>query len=575
MTDLSAIRELPARLAHSTSSYAPFNSLVPSSTPLLPSTTLFSSSHLLSSSPSQLEGHLHERSPFLKSWCLKNVVVSQSSLLTLLTALYPPILPYRPMVAQYARRSRLQRIPPPLFYLIAQYLPLPEKLLHLTHVCHSFFRLTPSSFVYDTVAWTAKLLEHVSSSPPPPLLSLLSHVPFALFVESSDVSPLLYRFLDPPNGVCPFLHLRAVTIAPSESTSGSSTPPDPSVLAGLRLCPHLTALDLSLARFHCEDDSPNVSWLSHLRSLHSFRLTGNFGSDQLLTLLALPLTCLDLDSCYLWFTDPPIAPLPSLSRLRTLRLPSLYYHDYAQYLAGEEWAAALLSSLASTQDGTGTEVERLSNPTSNSYYSARILPNILPLHRLHTLQLSVFLQTAGDEEDVCAFVASLISTPLPLRHLRLVGGVLNCVPVRVVSALPILVSAYARQLVSLELIVHPHCYTISDCARPAKIAAEAMTAALLSCRSLRRLLIDGRYLSTTVPAPSTAALTYLESLELYLVEMTHCEDTLAVVLDAAPHLRELTLYTPGHHNVVFSIGAGTEYGRCIISQSAAGGGGTC
>ena len=87
MTNLSSIQEQPAHLPHSSStissSYAPLNGLVPSSSrPSSSSATLLSSSsHLLSSSPSQLEGYLHKRSSFLKSWSLKYVVVSHSSLL--------------------------------------------------------------------------------------------------------------------------------------------------------------------------------------------------------------------------------------------------------------------------------------------------------------------------------------------------------------------------------------------------------------------------------------------------------------------------------------------------------------
>ena len=76
-------------------------------------------------------------------------------------------------------------LPSALFSLPKQFLPLPDKLLHLTLVCHSFPALAPPSFACDTLAWTSTLMAQVSRSLPPPLLSLLSLVPFALFADDS------------------------------------------------------------------------------------------------------------------------------------------------------------------------------------------------------------------------------------------------------------------------------------------------------------------------------------------------------------------------------------------------------
>ena len=92
----------------------------------------------------------------------------------------------------------LHHLPPALFALITQFIPLPDKLLHLTHVSHTFPFLTPPAFVHDTLAWTPTLLTRLttpatpstptpsssaSPTPPPPspLLFLLSHIPHALY----------------------------------------------------------------------------------------------------------------------------------------------------------------------------------------------------------------------------------------------------------------------------------------------------------------------------------------------------------------------------------------------------------
>ena len=65
------------------------------------------------------------------------------------------------------------RLPIDVFSLVAQRLSLPDKLLHLTHVCRTFPPLTSLSFTCDTLACTATLIARLSASSPPPLLSLL------------------------------------------------------------------------------------------------------------------------------------------------------------------------------------------------------------------------------------------------------------------------------------------------------------------------------------------------------------------------------------------------------------------
>ena len=147
--------------------------------------------------------------------------------------------------------SFFHRLPAAVFSLVTQFLPLSDKLLQLTRVSRSFPLLTPHSFACDTLAWTPSLMmDHFDNYPPSPLLSLLAQVPFAVCVDA-DVDLLfpLCRLLDPPSSTSsfssPFSALRAVCLAPV----GAAAELDdflPIPLAGLRHCPHLTALDLSL-----------------------------------------------------------------------------------------------------------------------------------------------------------------------------------------------------------------------------------------------------------------------------------------------------------------------------------------
>ena len=85
-----------------------------------------------------------------------------------------------------ASLQRFHRLPASLFALVAQFLPLPDKLLQLSHIARAFPPLTPQSFACDTLAWTPTLISRLTASPPPPLLSLLALVPRGLFIDSVD-----------------------------------------------------------------------------------------------------------------------------------------------------------------------------------------------------------------------------------------------------------------------------------------------------------------------------------------------------------------------------------------------------
>ena len=54
-----------------------------------------------------------------------------------------------------AALHRFLRLPSTVFFLFAQFLPLPDKLLQLTHIARACPALTPQSFACDTLAWTA------------------------------------------------------------------------------------------------------------------------------------------------------------------------------------------------------------------------------------------------------------------------------------------------------------------------------------------------------------------------------------------------------------------------------------
>ena len=182
------------------------------------------------------------------------------------------------------------------------------------------------------------------------------------------------------------------------------------------------------------------------------------------------------------------------------------------------------------------KLERLCLPTvasSNLCY-------IPQLRHLHTLQLHVSTVSRGQE--VVDFYAALIASPLPLRHLRLAhDAVLNEGTAvdwasRLFTSLPTFISVYAGRLLTLGLLQSRTSFIDSS---PAEVA-EAMTAALLSCHGLRRLEVSDWWLSSDVPRSSSPAFPDLESLELYM-ESDACEDNLALLLDAAPHLQELHL----------------------------------
>ena len=214
--------------------------------------------------------------------------------------------------------------------------------------------------------------------------------------------------------------------------------------------------------------------------------------------------------------------------------------DALPWMTGWETAllGALLTSLAPPLAGAQPRLERLSIP----HMELCNLQYVLPLVGLVSLDMDVHWLT-NNQEDVAGFYGALVTSPLPaLRHVRLLHGdhFSNVQPPsRLLSVIPAFVAGYAEQLRSLEF---DHVGEEIDVVTnpPPASAAEAMTAALLSCRQLRRLRVTDWWLSPSAPAPATPALPHLESLTVDVVKGL---DSTAVLLVHCPHLQELVLYS--------------------------------
>ena len=430
------------------------------------------------------------------------------------------------------------------------FLSLPDKLLHLTRICRTFPRLSSESFAYDTLVWTPTLITQLSRSPPPPLLSLLSRVPSALYVGDCGSSlRSLCSLLSPPGPPSPFPALRAVTLEPMRSRGGVNGRTFRCLIDTLRLCPHLDALHINLYWLSVVSLSPLLSPLPLLPCLRTLSLQVKCTKAELLLVLSLPhLTALNLLMTDVAISTPPPHPFPPLPPLRIF-LPPLIQDGRNTSLrtTSTQWQQALLSSLTTSQEGAELRLERLLLVADCASH-LRFIPLF---RRLQTLQLTV----PGEKDatgELATLYSSLIACPLPLRHLRLqhdlTGRGHDQTDARLRTVLPALVSAYAARLVCLEVDLHRYWEERGrEVERDAVMNisgvrdAEAMTAALLSCHSLRRLHITNWWLSPSASPPSPA-LPQLESLH---VEVTSTEGidetTLAVLLDACPHLQELTI----------------------------------
>ena len=187
------------------------------------------------------------------------------------------------------------------------------------------------------------------------------------------------------------------------------------------------------------------------------------------------------------------------------------------------------------------------------------------LKRLHTLEVCICHDEEGEHEnwEEVDLPHSLTSCLLPLRHLRWH----HLMEEYVERALPDFLSAYAGGLHTLDLLhvffvggwsEEEECdeedYTRCFGARLDARREEDMTAALLSYRSLRRLLMSNCWLSLSTPAPASPALPHPESLHFNVLGQLN-EGHLAMLLDASPHLQELSLCTaPLSYNFVPLVG---------------------
>ena len=156
---------------------------------------------------------------------------------------------------------------------------------------------------------------------------------------------------------------------------------------------------------------------------------------------------------------------------------------------------------------------------------------------------------------------------------------------RVFTALPAFISAYSGQLLSLHL---PHS-DLPDGRRlhvdvsihpPPVSVAQAMTAALLSCSSLRSLHISrptgGRLVAVTLLGHLVAVSVTLLACTLVTCPATRrapppgrdtradrvTDTTLALLLDASPHVQELLIHT---HALPYDVLPWVTLGRSATS----------
>ena len=380
----------------------------------------------------------------------------------------------------------------------------------------------------------------------------------------------LRLFVARPSPMCTFPGLRTLAIALArshEKVDGPLAVP----FSPLSLCPNLTALDLHLLHCTAEMTAPVLASLSaDLPLLRTLRVTCRLSSEQFLSLLSLPLTCLDLQLSEVDLNTVPPIPFP-LNGLTTFLYP-LQLCDLVQTAPDNavHWHEALMSSLAAGQgDGGESALERLQ---LHSLGNVEDLSYLLHLRRLHTLHVSGVVLLKGDQL-MLDFFGTLLSSPLPLRHLRLHSILVTDEEldttewsVQLFTLLTAFLSAYAEQLVSLDL-------TFVDRQKHSELPpadlVQALTAALLSCHALRRLRVADSWLSIALPTPPTAALPQLELLEVDVAVGGIDEATLAVLLDAAPHLQELTLKTRGHlfFELLFWVGERCHELRTLRLQS--------
>ena len=169
--------------------------------------------------------------------------------------------------------QQLQLLPPALFSLITQLLPLPDNLLHLTHVSHTFTPLAPMSLARDTLTWTPAVIARLTASPPSPLLSLLSLAPSAIFFNVRHSLAALCRLLPSDCSPSPLSALRSAFFEPSVSNAKEKDEGVLSLVSSLRFCPQLISLELRLNSGPPNSLAPSLSPLPQLPSLHTLRIT--------------------------------------------------------------------------------------------------------------------------------------------------------------------------------------------------------------------------------------------------------------------------------------------------------------
>ena len=274
----------------------------------------------------------------------------------------------------------------------------------------------------------------------------------------------------------------------------------PSLIRGLSRCRHLSDLHLHFLP-DCFDFVALVCCaLALLSSLRTLRLEGNLSSAA----------------------SPPLLPPPHLTRPARLRglpprpsslalsSPSTPPHSPPPLHAGcGRSAEPSVSPCLLVADGAvvlshcpaGGITRGLERLLTREVHLCQLKYTPQLLH-LHTLELALGQQGT----DLADFYTSLTSSRLPVRHLhvklyRLMGPRVRWNS-RLFIALPAFLRTYAGQLLSFELLHYDRDFPTSMVERQPASTTETMTAALLSCTSLRRLSIADWWLSTALTPES-------------------------------------------------------------------------
>ena len=478
--------------------------------------------------------------------------------------------------------SIMHRLPLTVFAPITEFLPLPHKLLHLSHISHTFPSLSPACFRRDALDVTQPLLDHVQKTSTVPCY--VGAVDTLLFECKNQAHlDLFFRLLSAPSStssppssspspvsslshsvrclffiqVSPFLddsHPKRVDLTDTLITRLSVLLP---LLCSLRMSTPEQQFDVpSPARFK------SLSSFAHLSSLSLINF--DLSEEEFDQLSRLPLIQLNLrqsrTAVYLRQAFPPPVD-PSLSgggrRCTTLLMPILshVYQTYHQTV-NEQWminlptrlCAAPSSSSSSSSDDSAPSavVERLSLSSGIGKVMGLVVQILALCPSVVVLDMGDAGYGTGQEEVESMLRAMVNEQGLPvfphLQHCRFP----SCnrregwSPDLVVAYLRVL-KAYNRQLLTIHL----------ECGAEVEKDGDELVDAVLQCSQLTCLhLVDWRMSSSSIFLDPPRLL-HLKSLTLEITsdvsnkrgapEPLLLESKLVSILDHCPHLQSLSV----------------------------------